>query len=55
MYFIPYVVEKMLLCAPYIKEDVSSLKEIKKKYLFLNLKVNQPVQTYLYITTMLFV
>lgn len=45
----------MLVCAPYIKEDMSNLKGIKKNYLFINLKANQPVQTYIYITTVPFV
>lgn len=54
--FILYVIEKMLVYAPYIKEDISNIKGVKKKYnLFVNLKVNQPVQTYVYIATVLFV
>lgn len=32
MCFILYVVEKKLVYAPYIEEDMSNLKGIKKKY-----------------------
>lgn len=46
MCFILYVVEKMLVFAPYIKEDMSNLKGIKMKCLFINHKMNQPIHTY---------